>query len=353
MKFRVVAILFAMISMMLLFGGCEPAEEEPVVLEPEPPSGIPSAIVRDRTYFVIGEVNPETNVITESDYRYLDLAEVVDYLEETAIYINSNGVELDFARIRLEEGTEGYVYAPYLAVDATPGVLTSEARVFSEGEDAGVTTRHLPDRQIVAVYPEEYEDNLVRVAFTPLRPDNDYEQNRVYTVWVKRIRITDDPDDVKVAYLYYLATVAEDEATKIARLEIATETPSVFTEMIQEEIDELSGVEEEDVPDVDVTDSGEGETYGPIPEDYEITTDVEFTKAVVNTRSNLRAEPNRESQSLLLLEAGVVVSVGARTVEQETIQGLTDHWYVVEINPGRSDATEGWIFGALLTPQGP
>ena len=372
---RRTSIMLASIVLMLLvlFVSCEPTEEsEPAgaggstTAEPATPTGVPAVCLYDGAYFVQGNVD-ENGVLSETSHDTLNLGEALVYLEESVTW-ESGGHELEMLKV-LRDDEIGYAYVNYIAIDAVPGALTSEAHVYSEGEDAGVTTRRLPVLQIVAVYNEEFDDNLVKVGFTPLIPTDDYRDSIIYTVYVKRIRLTTQPNDVKVAYLYYLSTRTDDEELRATRLEISLETRSTFSDVIQAELDELNGVEDSEAepesmanpdaqPEPDVTPvmsaqpestgKADDQTTGGIPENYGVDYSVENAVAVVNTRSNLRSEPSTSADSLYLLEPGTTGSVMARTVEQETIQGETDHWYAVNFGEMDGELVQGWIFGSLL-----
>ena len=332
------------LALLLLLGSCEPSEEgsSSGSVTPATPTGVPSVCLYEGALFVQGDVDAETGVLTESSRDNLDLGEVVEYLGETATWTYGAN-ELEMLKVSRDDEI-GYVWSDLVAVDAVPGVLSSEARIYSEGEEAGVTTRHLPVLQMVAIYNEEFEDDLVKVGFTPLIPDENYRNNAIYTVYVKRIRLTTQTNDVKVAHLYYLSTRTSDEELQITRLEIALETRSTFSDEIRAELDSLTAEEQP----MQTGDEG-GEVFGPIPADFQVDCDVEGSTAVINTRSNLRDKPSTSANSLGLLEAGTHVLVNARTVDQETIQGLTAHWYAVSVDVGAyENPMDGWVFGALL-----
>jgi hypothetical protein len=375
---RRTSIMLASIVLMhlVLFVSCEPTEEsepagagESTTAQPATPTGVPAVCLYDGAYFVQGDVD-ENGVLSETSHDTLDLGEALQYLDESVTW-ESGGRELEMLKV-LRDDEVGYAYVNYIAIDAVPGALTSEAHVYSEGEDAGVTTRRLPVLQIVAVYNEEFDDNLVKVGFTPLIPVDDYRDSIIYTVYVKRIRLTTQPNDVKVAYLYYLSTRTDDEELRATRLEISLETRSTFSDVIQAELDELNGVEDSEAgpesmadpdaqPESDVdadasvvdvapepTGKADDQATGGIPDNYGVDYSVENAVAVVNTRSNLRSEPSTSADSLYLLEPGTTGSVMARTVEQETIQGETDHWYAVNFGEMDGELVQGWIFGSLL-----
>ncbi|MFP4112872.1 MAG: SH3 domain-containing protein [Spirochaetota bacterium] len=335
-----IAWVVALLTVGVVFWSCEPTEggaQDTAGAE----DGIPAVVLFEGALFVEGDVDAESGRLTESGTDTLDLGEAVRYLGESATW-EYQGSDLEMLKIVRDDDTVGYAWSDFVATNAVPGVITAETRIFSEGQDAGVTTRMLPPVQLVAVFDEEFKDDLLQVSFTPLEPTDTYGRNRIYTVYVKRNDITTEANDVKVAYLYYLATRTDDVDSKIARLEVALETQSVFSPLMQSNLDKLRGEGDQTAA------AAPEQVSGGIPEDFEITDDVQGTEAALNTRSNVRSRPSRDSESVSILEAGTFVTVDFRTVETETIRGLTDSWYMVTIPAEDGTSYQGWIFGALL-----
>ena len=327
----------------VVFWACEPGTDDDVAQEPQ---GSPAVIMFEGAFFVEGDVDAESGTLTDSDRTTLDLAQAVRAFDETATW-EYQGSTLEMVRVEYDDRT-GYVFSDYVAMDAVPAALTQEARVFSEGRDAGVTTRNLPPVQLVALHDESFEDDLRQITFTPLMPNDAYGRNRIYTVWVKLDTLTQSENDVKVAYLYYLATRADDPETEVARLEVALDTPSVFSDEVRARLNEIQGG---DGTSTEGDAASETQTQADgIPEDYEISNEMQGTQATLNVRSNIRSEPRRSSESLGILEPGTEVTLEFRTVESETIRDLTDHWYLVTVEQPDGTVFEGWVFGALLDP---
>jgi hypothetical protein len=78
---------------------------------------------------------------------------------------------------------------------------------------------------------------------------------------------------------------------------------------------------------------------------------LDAAQAKITTVSAMRARraPQATAEEILRLKLGTVVNAVARSTNQETIGGKTDHWYRVSLPNGET----GWLFGGLLLDYNP
>jgi hypothetical protein len=76
----------------------------------------------------------------------------------------------------------------------------------------------------------------------------------------------------------------------------------------------------------------------------EVKLDPPQAKITTVAAMRVRKAPQLNGEEILRLKLGTVVNAIARSTNQETIGGNTDHWYRVNLPNGES----GWLFGGLL-----
>ncbi len=284
--------------------GTAPAENktsssEPVV-EQVPELAIPATITFDGLWFRETMEGNGTKQLDVGDKVTITGEELPDPEKPKIIYVP----------VRLEDGTEGYVSKWFAVPESYPGVLTQNAKLYSEAKLSKLTSE--PDIEamtIVAIGNEGDVNGFVKVSFAT--PDG-YAK---WDYWVKMDLVSYQEKDIMAAHLYNLAMQTEDESIKTEFLTSASEMQSpafgIYIDL------ELEGLMEETPVDLTVA-----------------------TVIVLNDDTKAFSSADYDSSVAGVYAKNQILGVTGRSSAKDTVGGKEDWWYSLEDG--------SWIFGADL-----
>ncbi len=248
--------------------------------------------------------------------------------EKKAIRLTDK-LEREFYHIQVE-GKDYWIQDLFLAVDAIPGVISSDNAILYTKPNAltiSASALTLPQYSIVGVHPKESTSDFLCVsAYVP-----EFSSTVVNKQFIKRDMATTDSRDLQVLRLYNVAKVNKNEIVKRELLNDAMSVGGNFNYLIVEALDELSSSEIMLFTVAPYTNDGNF-----------ITADEE------NGTINIRNKPGvNGSEILFTVSAGIEIVVTEITNETETIDGNDNYWYKITI-PSMNNR-EGWIFGRYIS----
>ena len=219
-----------------------------------------------------------------------------------------------YVPIRLADGSEGWVSQWYAIPNTVPGVLTQEARIYSEARLSKLTANPpLTAMTVLAVGDEGARNGFYRISYT-----NSEGYARV-DEYVKTDFISLNETDVMAAHLYNLAEAAEDESIKTEYLDSASSLRSAAFGMF---IDQAAASVMEETP-----------------KDFTVNTVV-----VVSDGASVHESPDSSTAVQRTHEKNEILGVLGRSTTRRTENGIEDWWY--ELEEG------GWIFGDYVDELG-
>lgn len=219
-----------------------------------------------------------------------------------------------YVPIRLDDGSEGWVSQWYAIPDTVPGVLTQEAKIYSEAKLTKLTDNTpLTAMTVLAVGDEGEQNGFFRVSYT-----NSEGYARI-DEYVKTDFISLNETDVLAAHLFNLAEAAEDESIRAEYLDSASSLGSPAFGMF---IDQAAEVVVEETPN-DLTVS---------------------TLVVISDSASVHESPDASTPVQRVHEKNEILGVVGRSTTKRTENGVEDWWY--ELEGG------GWIFGDYVDELG-
>lgn len=170
--------------------------------------------------------------------------------------------EREYLHIRLSDGSEGWVLAVFLAVEAEPAALIEKASIYSKNNLISKTDLSYEPLDIVAVLEKQVEWVKVRGSFnTP-------------EYWIKPGKLTFAEVDIAVAYQYMKGQEESEEKEKAERfvrdiLEEEAFTDSIFIPGIQAEVQEIQARESRESEEARKVEAEAGEQVEAPLEDEE------------------------------------------------------------------------------------
>jgi len=238
--------------------------------------------------------------------RQLEIGEVVHVTGEEMA--DPSNPDRFYVPIRLSDGTEGWASVWFTIPNTTPGVLTHDAKIYSEAKLTKLTTNPaLPAMTIVAVGMEEEVNGFVRISYSTA------ENYAKLDEYVKSEYVSRKTNDILAAQLYTLAMNSEEANQRDEFLKSAAEiSDTVFRSAILEA--EAASASEE---------ASEMESVSG--------------KAVIReTGVKAYLKPDVDSTVLMSFEVDEVVNIVGRTMAKH---GETeDWWYLTD--------EDGWILGS-------
>lgn len=135
----------------------------------------------------------------------VSLGEKCEYLGETK-EDNSGTKPVQYYKVRLQGGKEGWVQATLMALDSKPAALNQNAEVYSRPDLLTKTNKAFSKMDIVAVLKSEGDF----IEITGKRKDGKW----IETGWIKSSNVTYSDIDIAVAKFGGKALRIEDEAKK-------------------------------------------------------------------------------------------------------------------------------------------
>lgn len=130
------------------------------------------------------------------------LGELATYLGETQTDASNTKKPVDFVKIRLTDGKEGWAAARFMVVNGKPAAITDLTKLYKRPDILSASKNDFEKMQFVVVTEEK--DDWVRVKGIE-RSVNWYREG-----WVKKDKITEDNIDIPVAILAAKALSKKD-----------------------------------------------------------------------------------------------------------------------------------------------
>jgi len=311
--FRKLSLFVFSIAWLVLLSACSRSEavddekmDDETMADGSPPltevleTEIPATITLDGLWF--------RESLDASGTRQLEIGEVVHVIGEKEA--SPANPDRSYVPVRLADGTEGWASEWFTILNTTPGVLTHEARIYSEAKLTKLTTRPaLPAMTIVAVGMEDEVDGFARISYSTA------ENYAKLNEYVKSEYVSQSANDILAAQLYTLAMNSEEEVQRNEFLKSASEiSDSVFRATILEAIN----------------DSGEG-----LKPEYE---SVSGMAVIRETGVKAYMKPDIDSTVLKKFEVDESVNIVGRTKSKYLVGETEDWWYLID--------EDGWIFGS-------
>lgn len=161
--------------------------------------------------------------------------------------------DVDYVKIKLTDGTTGWIEKRFMAIDAEPYALKESSKLYKRPDILSAGKDEFDKLQYVVVLEEQ--DDWVKVKGVK-KEVGWYREG-----WVKKDHLTADEIDVTVAVLVYRAMSKKDKEKKLEALnEILGNTDlssSQFFSEVRSLVDELSSPEEEAMEEEVVEDYGD------------------------------------------------------------------------------------------------
>lgn len=224
--------------------------------------------------------------------------------------------ERSLVAIRTSTGVEAVTLARYIVPNATLGVVTGEAALlFADDTLVAAGNTVLPRGLVVAIHSGRPRSDFVQL--TAYDADSDLSYSAQY---VRSQDVSQDQNDVRAALLLFLARNTDSPVARRELLQNASDLGvTAFFREVQREL----------AADRDVERAAQIEP-------------IELSRQVGPAATNVYRGPQRAFDRVVtILSPGTEVTIDARTVITDTVDGRTDLWY-------RIADPVGWVFGADL-----
>lgn len=228
---------------------------------------------------------------------------------------NKDGKDKEYLRVRTPSGKEGWVRTPYIAVNATLGVIKAEsALIYSEPRDLKVTANVMNFLTVIAILDNGSTNDFAKVAAV----DPDSEVPFAANTYLTYPDLTIDENDVAAAIMYYVGKSTKNAAVKKNLLVLANKkyASSVFLPKLQ-------------------TVLGGEAAVASVP--------FAGTYTINDNNVNVRSTPSTDGAVVSQLSNGTSVTTKERSAAQATAGTKTDYWYHI------SAPLDGWVFGSFIT----
>lgn len=182
------------------------------------------------------------------------LGEKGTYLGETVTDTTNKKKPVNYNKVKLIDGTEGWVQATFMAIDAIPYALKEGTKLYKRPDILTASKDEFDKMQYVVVLEEQ--GDWVKVKGKK-RTAGWFKEG-----WIKKDRLTSDEVDITVAILAERAMGKGDESKKLEALnEILENTDlssSVFSGDVRTMVDELTAPEEETIETEETNEVEEG-----------------------------------------------------------------------------------------------
>ncbi len=183
---------------------------------------------------------------------YIYLGEKGTYLGET-VTDTIPKKDVDFVKMKLTDGTTGWVEKRFMAIDAEPYALKETSKLYKRPDILSAGKDEFETMQYVVVLEEQEE----WVKIKGVKKEIGWYREG----WIKKDHLTADEIDVTVAVLAYRAMSKKEDAKKLEALnEILENTDlssSQFFSNVRSLVDELTMPEEEVMEEEAVEDYGD------------------------------------------------------------------------------------------------
>jgi uncharacterized protein YgiM (DUF1202 family) len=236
---------------------------------------------------------------------------------------NQRETVYDYIKIRRDNGSEGYAYAPQIAVGGRLAVVTDDkgANLYRSPKAVDVSNLILSRKTVVVYYPETETDGYVQVrGYDPERRDYIRQDNnhiRFSTLSVRNY-------DIQASILLQTAlSLPDNDANRVRRT-------ALLEAALDQYPDSVFHAEIFQILHPEAAAALQAEVSSP------------SSKRVNDNNVNVREQPNTGGRVIGFLHSGDVVTIIETSAQTETINDQTSHWYKI------SSPLEGWVFGAFL-----
>lgn len=220
------------------------------------------------------------------------------------------------SRVRLSDGTEGYIKSSYLATKAVV-IITEGTAAYNRNNLTSGQVGLIP-AGVIAMVTEEMGEWL-KISIGEL-PDG----TKIYNRWINA-GYSDDQELISDAALYeYSRDVLSGNAKgdeKIAKKSLETLSSK------QNVIGQLASAA----------------LSGSAVEAYEYAEGSQLAKVIAGSDLKLRKEPSKDSDEIMIIPSGSTVAVLEESGDEVELSGKTGKWKRINFR-----GTEGWAFGGFL-----
>jgi len=147
------------------------------------------------------------------------LGEKAEYLGETVADSSNAKKPVEFVKVKLTDGTTGWVQANFMAIDAKPYAVKETTKLYKRPDILSAGKDEFEIMQFVVALEEQ--DDWVKIKGKK-RTDGWFKEG-----WVKKDRLTDNEIDITVAILAERAMSKENDEKKLEALNDILENPDL------------------------------------------------------------------------------------------------------------------------------
>lgn len=181
------------------------------------------------------------------------LGEKAKYLGETVADSTNPKKPVEFVKVKLTDGTTGWVQANFMAIDAKPYAVKETTKLYKRPDILSAGKDEFEIMQFVVVLEEQ--DDWAKIKGKK-RTDGWFKEG-----WVKKDRLTDNEIDITVAILAERAMSKENNEKKLEALNDILENPdlssSAFSGDVRALVDKLTTPNEEETVEEPSEDYGD------------------------------------------------------------------------------------------------
>jgi uncharacterized protein YgiM (DUF1202 family) len=247
------------------------------------------------------------------------------YFGETVEYLNEKEKAEDdkeYLKVRLSDGSEGWVYEYLFALDGELAIIDKETELYKRPDIMTYEGNKLEPMDMVVILEDEEQEDWHQIA----------SMKREKKGWIQGdISAIQDEIDVKLGILYWRA-MEESSEKKYKLLENILANPNFKESKLIDNVNKAlyeteDGGEAFYIEELDSFENLSSNNLG-------ITTDL----------ANVRKEPNTNGEILFQVEKGDICHIIAQGASLEKMHDVTDRWYKINFN-----GQQGWVFGYYTT----
>ena len=257
----------------------------------------------------------------QKDTKYLTTI----YFGETVEYLNEEEKTEDdkeYIKVRLSDGSEGWVYKPLFAIGGKLAIIDKETELYKRPDIMTFEGNKLESMDMVVILEDEEKEEWHQIA----------SMKREKKGWIQGdIDAIQDEIDVKLGILYWRA-MEESGEKKYELLENILANPNFKESKLIDHVNKA----------LYNTEDGSEAFYIEELDSFENLSSNKL--GIKIDLANVRNEPDSNSDVLFQVQKGDICNIIAQGESLEKIHGVSDRWYKININ-----GQEGWVFGYYTT----
>ncbi|RIV44106.1 SH3 domain-containing protein [Flagellimonas pelagia] len=247
------------------------------------------------------------------------------YFGETVEFLNEKENTDDgkeYLKIRLSDGSEGWVYGNLFALDGELAIIEKETELYKRPDIMTFEGVKLKPMDMVVIFDDEEHKEWHQI--TSIKK----ERNG----WIQgNIDAIQDEVDIKLGILYWRA-MEESSEKKSVLLENILANPNFKKSKLIENVTKA------------LYENSDGAEAFYI-EELDSFENLSSNKLGIKTGlANVRKDPNSNGDVLFQVQKGDICYILAQGESLEKINDVTDRWYKINFN-----GKEGWVFGYYTT----